>query len=212
MGRKPKVTAVYYRVEKPFGYVKPVITLDIPWINELRNPDVKQTRGSLKNESNDELNPNQLGECCLGVASRLQGRLKVQKYCEIMMWRDFRADGAYEAHNFLSSDNPIAIQFNAAISESDMRKKCYRAAHVGDKGEPIDRDDLCAIGAKGEFPEGVKVVFTTDKTGRKNDHSKGHCFDLASCNDNGMPFIQIAEVILEVWDIRYSNPEHQHEE
>lgn len=161
-----------FKIKFPDAYVKPVMLLDFPWIRELRNPENKQnTDGYLKNPT---------GECCLGLASRLQGRLKPDGCDGSDMWVDADCDFV----GSLSENNPLNEYFS--------KKSGY---------------------AYGNFPSIVSVqTFLANPDGSiiESLGVRSISANLAGCNDAGLAFPQIAEIILAIWDVQYTDPCHQH--
>lgn len=155
-----------YELILPSCYVKPVLILDFPWIKELRNPENKQTTRTLKDN---------LGECCLGLASRLQGRIIKD-----------HITGSY-------TDGEILPDFRDTTNNLCLNLTNPLSKFIGQSGE-FGSSVCVKVTTSSDFPTKIKQTYTT----------------LAGCNDAGLTFPQIADIILAIWDVKYTNPEHQH--
>ncbi len=87
-------TPLSYTLHLPDNYQPPPLPGGLAWVTELRKPGLPQTTNWLKDSD---------GECCLGVLSRIQGRLNfnphLQRYC------DGKSDRNKD--NVLAVDNPL---------------------------------------------------------------------------------------------------------
>lgn len=66
------------------------------------------------------------------------------------------------------------------------------------------------IGESGDLPSGFTVICDDWKRDGEDITYKKTFTYLAELNDNGFTFAEIADIILEAWNIEYENPEHQH--
>jgi hypothetical protein len=91
------------------GDVKKHIFIDVDWTDELRKPDLHQCTSKLR--GCNAISPI-IGECCLGVLSRLQGRLTVHPFHKTE-WVDYdKSRGEAETtEQYLNEDNPLSHQF-----------------------------------------------------------------------------------------------------
>lgn len=131
-----------YTLHLPENYVKPPLPGRDEWIAALRGGEYQQCQEMLCDGK---------GYCCLGVLSKMQGRLKK----EILQWVDGDCSGA------LDDDNPL---------------HSYLQDFVGS--------------GNGSFPKGVTIA--------DEDNNSAEC--LSEANDAGLTFIQIADIIEQVWE------------
>jgi hypothetical protein len=127
------------KVITPEGYQKVELPYFNEWIAALESGKYMQTRETLCSGGK---------YCCLGVLSKVQGRLSAAGY-----------DGL--SINVLNDDNPCFPQLNS----------------------------------HGQFPLGVKVITPQGST----------LYMLTSCNDAGLPFEEIANIIKQIWKPKATN-------
>lgn len=119
-----------YEVIAPDDYVKPKLPWGTPWVAELRSGKYRQCTGALCNGE---------GYCCLGILSKIQGRLKRPGRS---LWLDGDIAGP------LSKRNPIATIIGEAGSfwvynrvivrgKSDTTLKYLTLACMNDNGFPF---------------------------------------------------------------------------
>jgi hypothetical protein len=118
----------------PDDYQKQELPYFNEWVKALESGEYKQTRAYLHIVTNNSY-------CCLGVLSKVQGRLSAAGY-----------DG--DQTSYLARDNP-----------------CYKQ-----------------LASTGAFPVDVTI-----------QHPSLAIKSLVSCNDNGIPFNEIAEIIKHIW-------------
>src|SRR5688572_27204458 len=112
-----------YNIEFPPNYVKPILPGRDEWTAALRSGKYPQSKNELKNE---------MGYCCLGVLSKIQGRLVYSG--ELCTWLD------KDTEMYLSRDNPAAIlggngDFPVGVMVRDNRGHLQcNLAHCNDSG------------------------------------------------------------------------------
>jgi len=121
----------------PDDHVRKPLPGGLAWVAELRRPDLPQIKGRLKSP---------LGECCLGVLCRLQGRL----FLRGNTWYDGTDDFAhsdYESQYKLSQANPLGPILRGSGS--------FVALKNGEK-TPMELTGLNDIGYT--FPEIADII------------------------------------------------------
>jgi hypothetical protein len=131
------------RVITPDNYEKQELPFFDEWIKALESGEYEQGRAFLCTNNK---------YCCLGILSKVQGRLTMPKDAR------YGIDGAYKVFSGLSSTNPCHKQLN----------------YLGD------------------FPPGVKVNVAIEKDNIDFN-------SLACCNDYGISFKDIANIIKQIW-------------
>lgn len=137
-----------YEVIAPDDYVKPKLPWGKPWVAELRSGKYKQCTGALCNGD---------GYCCLGILSKLQGRLR---RCGRPLWLDGDSAGS------LSKRNPIATiigetgsfwVYNRVVvrGKNDIHLRHSTLASMNDAGFPfsIIADVIEAVWELEEAPQ-----------------------------------------------------------